>query len=197
MISLIIKDFKIELRRKFEILSSLTFVTISSLLIAYASFLTTQKIIIPSFFVVVLFIAIFTSTTSFIREMDSKTIYGLKLVPISPSLIFFAKTTFTFLLILFQGFLELLLLSIFSNSFALLLIIPIFIIFSFHISVISAFASALVMYSEGRSFLIPMIVFIFTLPIIIPLLRFDLITLLLETLAISLSVFSLSSYILE
>ena len=76
-------------------------------------------------------------------------------------------------------------------------IIPIFIIFSFHISVISAFASALVMYSEGRSFLIPMIVFIFTLPIIIPLLRFDLITLLLETLAISLSVFSLSSYILE
>ncbi len=197
MISLIIKDFKIELRRKFEILSSLTFVTISSLLIAYASFLTTQKIIIPSFFVVVLFIAIFTSTTSFIREMDSKTIYGLKLVPISPSLIFFAKTTFTFLLILFQGFLELLLLSIFSNSFALLSIIPIFIIFSFHISVISAFASALVMYSEGRSFLIPMIVFIFTLPIIIPLLRFDLITLLLETLAISLSVFSLSSYILE
>ncbi len=197
MISLIIKDFKIEMRRKFEILSSLTFVTISSLLIAYASFLTTQKIIIPSFFVVVLFIAIFTSTTSFIREMDSKTIYGLKLVPISPSLIFFAKTTFTFLLILFQGFLELLLLSIFSNSFALLSIIPIFIIFSFHISVISAFASALVMYSEGRSFLIPMIVFIFTLPIIIPLLRFDLITLLLETLAISLSVFSLSSYILE
>ncbi len=197
MIPLIVKDFKVELRRKFEILSSLTFVAVSSLISAYASFLTTKEIIIPSFFIILVFIAVFTSTTSFIREMDSKTIYGLRLIPISPVIVFLSKTLFTFSLVILQGLVELLLLSIFSNDFNLIAILPIFVVFSFYIAVVSAFSSALVMFSEGRGFLIPMIVFIFTLPVVSPLMDMDLITLLLETVAISLSIISLSSYVLE
>ncbi len=197
MIPLVVKDFKVELRRKFEILSSLTFVAVSSLISAYASFLTTKDILVPSFFIIVVFIAVFTSTTSFIREVDSKTIYGLKLIPTSPVIVFLSKTLFTFSLVILQGLVELLLLSIFSNDFNLIAILPIFVVFSFYVAVVSAFSSALVMFSEGRGFLIPMIVFIFTLPVVSPLLNMDLTTLLIETVAISLSIVSLSSYILE
>ncbi len=197
MIPLVVKDFKVELRRKFEILSSLTFVAVSSLISAYASFLTTKDILVPSFFIIVVFIAVFTSTTSFIREVDSKTIYGLKLIPISPVIVFLSKTVFAFSLIILQGLVELLLISIFSNDFNLIAILPIFVVFSFYVAVVSAFSSALVMFSEGRGFLIPMIVFIFTLPVVSPLLNMDLTTLLIETVAISLSIVSLSSYILE
>ncbi len=197
MIPLVVKDFKVELRRKFEILSSLTFVAVSSLISAYASFLTTKDILVPSFFIIVVFIAVFTSTTSFIREVDSKTIYGLKLIPTSPVIVFLSKTVFAFSLIILQGLVELLLISIFSNDFNLIAILPIFVVFSFYVAVVSAFSSALVMFSEGRGFLIPMIVFIFTLPVVSPLLNMDLTTLLIETVAISLSIVSLSSYILE
>lgn len=197
MWKLLVKDLKVEIRRKFEILSSASFVLISSLLVAQASFVTTEDLIAPSFFVIVIFIAVFTSTTSFVREMDSKTIYGLKLLPIPPHIIFLAKALFTFILIIFQGFLELLFLSLFSNRFDLFKLTPVFILFSFYISVVSAFASALVMYSEGRSFLIPMIIFIFTFPTIVTLLKLDALTLLLETLAVTLAIATLSPYILE
>ncbi len=129
--------------------------------------------------------------------MDSKTIYGLKLIPISPVIVFLSKTVFAFSLIILQGLVELLLISIFSNDFNLIAILPIFVVFSFYVAVVSAFSSALVMFSEGRGFLIPMIVFIFTLPVVSPLLNIDLTTLLIETVAISLSIVSLSSYILE
>jgi len=196
MLEIIIKDLKVEIRRRFEVLASLSFVLISSLLIAQAG-LMSKNIIYPAFFIVVIFLAVFTSTTSFLREMDSKTIYGLKLLPIHPYTVFLAKSLFTFLLIVFQGFLEMIFLAIFSNDFGLFALAPIFLIFSFYIAVISSFSSALVMYSEGRGFLIPMLIFIFTSPILIPLLRLDLFTLILETLSVSLAMVSLSPYILE
>ncbi|RLI85329.1 MAG: hypothetical protein DRP01_06435 [Archaeoglobales archaeon] len=195
MFEVLIKDFRVEIRRRFEILASLSFVLISSLLIAQAS-LISKDIILPSFFIVIIFLAVFTSTTSFVREMDSKTIYGLKLLPIHPYKIFLEKSLFTFLLILFQGFLEMFFLAVFS-SVSLFEHIPIFIIFSFYIATVSSFSSALVMYSEGRGFLIPMLIFIFTYPVLAPLLRLDTFTLILETLSVSLAMVSLSPYILE
>ena len=197
MWAILIKDLKVEVRRRFEILASLSFVLVSSLLIAQASFLTTRDLLTPAFFVVIVFIAVFTSTTSFVREMDAKTIYGLKLLPIPPYAVFLAKSAFAFILIVFQGFLELTFLAVFSNDFGLFALTPVFIVFSFYIAVISAFASALVMYSEGRSFLIPMIVFVFTVPIITTLLRLDVVVLFLETLAITLAITTLSPYVLE
>jgi len=196
MLEIIVEDLKVEIRRRFEVLASLSFVLSSSLLIAQAG-LVSKSIIYPAFFIVVIFLAVFTSTTSFLREMDSKTIYGLKLLPIHPYTVFLAKSLFTFLLIVFQGFLEMIFLAIFSNDFGLFGLTPIFLIFSFYIAVISSFSSALVMYSEGRGFLIPMLIFIFTSPVLIPLLRLDLFTLILETLSVSLAMVSLSPYILE
>jgi heme exporter protein B len=197
MLSLLIKDLKVELRRKFELLASLSFVLVSSLMIAQASHLTTKDLLMPSFFIVVVFIAVFTSTTSFVREMDSKTINALKLAPISSQVIFLSKSVFSFVSIFFQGFLELLFLSVFSNDFSLFTAIPVFVVFSFYIAVVSAFSSALVMYSEGRAFLTPMLVFTFTAPIVMPLMRSDVTVLALETVAVTSAVTTLSAYVLN
>ncbi len=197
MIEHLIKDFKIEFRRKFEVLASLSFVLVSALILSQASFFTTKSILIPSFYIVVVFIAVFTSTTSFVREKDSKTLEGLMLLPIHPSTIFLAKTFFSFILITIQGFIELLFLAVFSNYFELLNLLPTFLVFSLYMAVVSAFSSALVMFSEGRGFLIPMIVFVFTIPIVSTLLSGNLAILLIETLSVSLAIVSLSTYLFD
>ncbi|WP_457549065.1 heme exporter protein CcmB [Archaeoglobus sp.] len=197
MIELLIKDFKIEFRRKFEILASLSFVLVSALILSQASFFTTKVILIPSFYIVVVFIAVFTSTTSFVREKDSKTLEGLMLLPIHPSTIFVAKTIFSFILITIQGSIELFFLAIFSNNSELLNQFPTFLVFSLYMAVVSAFSSALVMFSEGRGFLIPMVVFIFTIPVVSTLMSGNLVILLIETFSVSLAIVSLSTYLFE
>jgi len=192
MWELLIKDIKVELRRGFEILASVSFVLISSLLLAQTSIN-----LVASFYVLIVFLAVFISTTSFVREMDSKTLEGLKLLPTPSYVIFLEKAVFSFLLIIFQGFLGMLFLSLFSNSFELLRILPLFVVFSLYISVISSFSSALVMFSEGRSFLTPMIVFVFTAPIIPTLLKGDVLSLAVETVAVILIATILATFILE
>lgn len=192
MWELLIKDIKVELRRGFEIIASISFVLVSSLLLAQTSIN-----LVASFYVLVVFLAVFTSTTSFIREMDSKTLEGLKLLPTPSYIIFLEKAVFSFILIIFQGFLGMLFLSLFSNSLELLEIFPLFVVFSLYISVISSFSSALVMFSEGRGFLIPMMVFVFTAPIIPTLLKGDVLSLAIETIAVILIATVLTTFVLE
>lgn len=189
MWELLIKDFKVELRRGYELLASISFVLISSLLLSQVG--------ADQFFVLIVFISVFTSTTSFVREMDSRTLEGLKLLPTPNYMIFLEKSLFSFILIIFQGFLGLVFLSVFSNNLKLLEIIPIFIVFSLYLSVISSFSSALVMFSEGRGFLIPMMIFVFTAPIIPTLLRGDVLSLFVETIAVMLIATVLTTFILE
>ena len=192
MLELLIKDIKVELRRGFEILASLSFILLSSLLLAQTGVNLTA-----SFYVLIVFLAVFTSTTSFVREMDSKTLDGLKLLPTPSYVIFLEKAVFSFILIISQGCLGMLFLSIFSNSFELFDFFPLFVVFSLYLSVISSFSSALVMFSESRGFLIPMMVFVFTAPIIPTLLKGDILSLVVETIAVIIITTVLATFVLE
>ncbi len=192
---LILKDLKLSIRRGFEVLASLSFVLISALLISQANLYA--EVLVPALWIVVVFIAVFTTTTSFIREFDSKTLQGLLLSPISPQIVFFSKVLFSYILIVLLGLIEILFLYIFSGCDHVFEVIPIFLIFSFYISIVSAFSSALVMYSEGRGFLIPVIVFVFTIPVIPTVFEQRIFFLLIETAAIALAIFSISSYVIE
>ena len=163
------KDVMIEARRGFEILASIGFISASSIIIAQAAVKSfTPQFVIPALWIIVIFIAVFTATTTFVREVDKKTIYGMKLLPIPPSIIFISKMLFTLLLILLQGVFSLILLAVFSDQLYILStdMLIVFTILSIHISAVASFTSALVMYSEGRAFLIPMLVFILTIPVI-------------------------------
>ncbi len=207
---MLVKDLMVESRRGFEILASMGFISAAALVIAQAAFESlTPKLVIPAFWITILFIAIFTSTTAFVREADKKTLPGLRLIPISPSVIFLSKTLFTFLLILGQGFIEIILLAVFSSQWYLISdrVLITFVVSSLHISAIAAFASALVMYSEGRAFLIPMLIFVLTAPIIPTVLTlanpsypFEMVTfaiLLLETLIMVTATAVLSEFVLS
>ena len=162
------KDIITEVRRGYEILSSMAFILATALIVSHISAVIVSYDLTPvSTWVVLLFIAIFTSTMSFTREVDKNTIYGLRLLPISPVAIFIGKTIYTFIMVVMQGILYLFFLAVFSSNYEVLstLYVITFITVSLNLSAVSSFTSALVMYAEGRSFLIPMIIFILSLPI--------------------------------
>lgn len=208
--AIIKKDLTLELRRGYEYLSSLAFVIAASLVISQIiSKLFREDLFIPSIWIVIVFIGIFTTSNSFIREVDKKTIYGLRLLPIPASTVFLSKTIYTYILVLSQSILYLMFQTLFtmlSPKLSIDLFI-ILVIFTFNISVIASFTSALVMYSEGRSFLIPMLIFIFSLPVIplatslsdpaIPAGSFDLPLLAVETFTVFLTFTFLTEYLLE
>ena len=172
ILSLIYKDFRVELRRKHEILASLAFVSVASLamsLFAYRSLI--PEFVVPSLWLFTLFIGIFVSMITFISEYDKHTLEGLRLLPLRPSTIFFAKTIYSYLITLFESLVALIMLSIFSSTYILFKpeIVVVLLLFTLYISSISSFTSMLVMYSEGRSFLIPVLIFILSVPMLLPL----------------------------
>jgi len=169
LIILVKKDILVEVRRRYEVLSTLAFISAAALLIGEIS---TQYLDFSigdvSIWVIMIFIAIFMSTSTFIREADKKTIYGVRLIPISPSLVFIAKLLYTFIFVSLESLFYILLIYLFTSKSTYLDLetFIVFIVVSLNISAVSAFSSALSMYSEGRSLLIPMLIFIFTIPII-------------------------------
>ncbi len=165
----LLKDIQVEARRGFEVLASIGFISAASLIVAEVAVRSfTPQFVIPALWIIVVFIAIFTATTTFVREVDKRTIFGVRLLPIPPSIIFLSKMVFSFILILFQGGISLLILAVFSGQLYMLStnVLFVFIALGLHVSAIASFTSALVMYSEGRAFLIPMLVFILTIPVI-------------------------------
>ncbi|HIQ12783.1 MAG TPA: hypothetical protein EYH44_00100 [Thermoprotei archaeon] len=204
------KDLTIEVRRGYEYLSSLAFIIASSLVISHiiTKFLRVE-LFIPSLWIIIVFLGIFTTYSSFVREVDKKTIYGVRLLPIPAPIIFLSKSLYTYILVFTQSIVYLGFQTLFTMSTLKLSmdIVYTLIIFSLNISIIASFTSALVMYSEGRSFLIPMLIFIFSLPIIplavaisdpeIPAGPFDLPLLAMETFTLFITFTILSEYLLE
>jgi ABC-type transport system involved in cytochrome c biogenesis permease component len=163
------KDLTVEARRGYEVLASVGFVLTASLVVAQAA----QSVVAPliavaGVWVILLFAAVFASTTTFVREVDKRTIYGLRSSPLPPRALFLAKDIFTLLLLLSQGALELVVVAVMANEPALLTpaSVLVLVLFSAHVAAVSAFVSAIVMYSEGRSFLIPMLVIVLAAPVV-------------------------------
>lgn len=172
IITLIIKDIRIEVRRSHELLASIAFVSIASLAVSLFAYRSLNPgFVVPSLWLFTLFIGIFVSMITFISEHDKNTLVGLRMLPIKPSTLFVSKTIYTYLITLLESLLSLVLLSIFTSTLILIRVgtIIVLIIFSLYISSVSSFTSMLVMYAEGRSFLIPVLIFILSVPMLSPL----------------------------
>ncbi len=171
LIVLLVKDILVSVRRGHEILASIGFVAAASLaasLFSYRSII--PHFVIPSLWLFIIFISIFISMVTFVSEYERYTLIGLRLLPLSPSLLYLEKTVYTFILTFGEGLLSLILLSIFSASSILLRlsVLITMVLFTLYISSVSSFTSLLVMYSEGRSFLIPILIFILSAPLLGP-----------------------------
>lgn len=126
---------------------------------------------VASLWIIIFFTSILLFTTSFAREMDRGTIGGLRTLPSSPLAILFGKVIYSVVMMLLVIIVILPLSIVFLNIqptfqiFELLLIIVIGVV---NLSVTGSFISSIVMYSEGKTLLLPFLLFPIAMPIFIP-----------------------------
>ena len=169
IIYLVRKDLIIEFRRSHEILSSLAFIIGASIIVSEASYrLNMVELTTPSLMVILVFLSIFNSTMTFIREVDRRTMYSLRLIPMPPVYLYYSKIIFSLIISSVEALIVILSMALFTPGTNILnwrVIVSVSMLI-IQLSIVSSFVSALVMYSEGRSFLIPMLIIIFIVPIL-------------------------------
>jgi len=168
------KDLKIEFRRPYEVLSILTF-SVGSMLIASlalrGSSTVIPEIVAAVLWIIIFFINILTFTTSFTREADRGTLGGLKTLPCSPLAILAGKiiygTALIFLVICVLVPCSILFLNLqLGGSFPLLIFICFLGAVGF--SFAGSFVSGLVMFSEGKTLLLSLLLIPVCMPVILP-----------------------------
>ncbi len=168
------KDLKLEIRRKYEVLSMITFALISVLVSSFSlgPFFPYSNDVVPALiWIIFLFAGMLGFYTAFSREMEQGTINGLRLLPTSCQVILIGKILYGFLL---MGIIEVavvpLSMVLFGYSFNsdFLFVILVFVLGTVDFAVVGAAVSGLTMYTESRTILIPLLTFPLVLPIIIP-----------------------------
>ena len=161
------RDLKIEARRGYELISLAAFPMAATLSFGYL-YQNADQPTLPFVFLwlTLLFTMVFTTVTSFIREAERKTLFGLKALPCSPMTLYLSKFLYTLFLNTILGTTTLGLIGIFIGlktplipEFYLLFLLEVACL-----SAVSSFASALTMQSEGKTLLLPFLVFLFSLP---------------------------------
>ncbi len=165
---LLLKDFLVELRRSYEIISIIAFpivaTTIFSILNPQASTMSSLSFIL----IISLLATLFITTTSFIREYEKTTIYYLRSLPLTAATLFTAKYLYTFLIVLLVTLATVGSIVIFSGFLEInLSILALLLLYTANLAAISSFVSALTMYSEGKYVLIPLITIVYSFPIIL------------------------------
>jgi heme exporter protein B len=158
---LLLKDLRLELRRRYEVYSIIIFALLSNLSFGFALGVVTPDVLefVPAaLWISILFIGMLGFTTVFVREMDKGSIDGLRLAPVSPQSILLAKTLYTFLLMsagtVFVVPSSMIILNYtFQSDY--LLVIMVFASGILNIAIIGSIVSALAMYSESRILIIP------------------------------------------
>lgn len=171
---LALKDITLELRRKYEVFSMITFAFVSVLVTSFSlgPFFPYSNEIVPSLiWIIFLFTAMLGFNTTFTREMEQGTINGLRLLPLSYPLILLGKIMYGFLLVAVIEIcvipLSLVFFSYTMNSHPIL-VAATFIVGTFGLVIVGATVSGLTMYTESRTILAPLLTFPLVLPIIIP-----------------------------
>jgi heme exporter protein B len=154
---------------------SIIFFAISATVLASVAWGTPISITIQegvaSLWLIIFFTSILLFTTSFSREMDRGTIGGLRTLPSQPLAILFGKVIYSVVMLLLVIVILLPLSIVFINIqptveiFELLLILIVGVI---DLSFAGSFISSIIMYSEGKTLLLPFLLFPISMPIFIP-----------------------------
>lgn len=160
-----LKDFRLELRRKYELFALFSFAILSIIAFSFSlgpSPANVLEIIPAILWVIILFVGILSFTTVFIREMDKGTLDGLRASPTSPQTIFLGKTIFCFTI---MSLVELVLVptsmalfNYFFNADAPSILLT-FILGTLALALVGSMVSALTMYAESRTIMIPLLTF--------------------------------------
>ncbi len=169
-----VRDLLIESRRAYEILSTIFFAA-STVILTSIAWGTPISITVEegaaSLWIIIFFTSILSFTTSFAREMDRGTIGGLRTIPCSPLAILFGKVIYSIALLLLVLIILLPLSIVFLNvqpSLKLVELFLILIIGTVDLAFAGSFVSSIVMYSEGKTLLLPFLLFPISIPVFIP-----------------------------
>ena len=168
------RDILIESRRAYEIVSTIFF-AVSAVILISVAWGTPISITVEegtaSLWIIIFFTSILSFTTSFAREIDRGTIGGLRTLPCSPLAILFGKVMYSTAIMLIVLAVLLPLSIVFLNIqlsikfFDLLLILVVGIV---DLSFAGSFVSSITMYSEGKTLLLPFLLFPLCLPVFVP-----------------------------
>jgi heme exporter protein CcmB len=168
------RDLLIETRRMYEIVSTIFF-SASTIILASLAWGTPISITVEegsaAIWIIIFFTSILSFTTSFAREMDRGTLGGLRTLPSSPFAILLGKVLYSIVLMLMVIGVIIPLSIVFLNIQATLKIFElVFIIFVgvVNLSFAGSFVSSIVMYSEGKTLLLPFLLFPISIPVFVP-----------------------------
>ena len=166
------KDLKIEFRRVYEILSILSFAIGSIFICSFACGGAMEPEVGSAVLWIILFFAsILSFTTSFVREADRGTLGGLKTLPCPSLAILFGKILYGIaLLSIIECTLipfSIVFLDINIGDRLLLLTLVLFMGIS-GLSLAGSFISGLLIFSEGKTLLLPLLLLPVCIPILIP-----------------------------
>ncbi len=167
--TLVWKDVIIEARRAYEVAAILAFPLAGALTFSLLAGEGSGPEPLAFTLIISLLSTFFITTTSFTREYDKHTLQGLKTLPIPPSLLFAAKTVYTFVMVSIASLATLACIWVFNglpnvDPVATVVLVA---VVGLNLSGISSLVSALTMYSEGKFLLIPLITLIYSFPVIL------------------------------
>ena len=165
---LLLKDFLVELRRSYEIISIIAFPIVATIIFSILNPQASTMNSLSFILIISLLATLFITTTSFIREYEKTTIYYLRSLPLTAATLFTAKYIYTFFIVLLVTFATVGSIIIFSGFLEInISILALLLLYTANLAAVSSFVSALTMYSEGKYVLIPLITIVYSFPIIL------------------------------
>ncbi len=165
--ALVRKDLLLDARRLSEAGSMLVFVAAAAVLASYAvRGAVSPRASIAGLVVVMVFLAVYTALSSFIREAERGTLDALRVAPIAPEELYTAKLVYSTILLFGSSVAYAILYAFFSGDASLLepTALLVTLLVSLYMAAASSLSSAILVYSEARSFLLPVTITVLILP---------------------------------
>jgi len=163
------RDILLDLRRRVEAGSMLVFSLAAGVLAAYVMkgvAGVNAAAASVSLVLVLIFLAVFGSLSSFVREADRGTLDGLRLTPVGAEVVFLAKFVYSFAVITVQALVFIMSVGLFAQMEVMFnpVVLMLMIVSSMYLAAVSSFTSAILVFSEARAVLMPVMVLVLVLP---------------------------------
>ncbi len=169
--AMVAKDVRVDMRRRVEASSVAVFAVAAGVLSSYimggvAGISPAAASVSAS--LVMVFLAVFGSLAGFVREADRGTLDGLRLAPVGPEAVYLAKLAYTYALIAVSTLIYLAVVAIFGGLGEALspASLAATLASCLYMAAASSLTSAILVFSEARGVLMPVMVMVLVLPFI-------------------------------
>ncbi len=169
--AMVAKDFMVDMRRRVEAGSVAVFAVAAGVLVSYilggVAGVSPAAVAVSTVLVMV-FLAVFGSLSGFVREADRGTLDGLRTSPVGPEAVFAAKLVYTYTLITSATLVYLAVVAVFGGVYEAVSpgALGLTLASTLYMATASSLTSAILVFSEARGVLMPVMVLVLVLPYI-------------------------------